>query len=245
VAATAEKVAISREIAGVGRLDFEQNANRRAYLLLPEGKERRATYPSVTEIIRACWPAGESLLNWQGSIGNKKAKEVRDESAAIGTDTHRFIETYLSTGSPLTFDQFPENRRPFLVGAAKFLGQYQPEPIHEGMERLICHPELKYAGRLDFLGILNDSPALTLLDYKTSAGGNFYAKAHAQLAGYALADKRCGGETIERYGVVGINGQGDMQIVWTPVDQAQDCWLQIITYYTAMRALLTALGTDR
>lgn len=235
-----EKVTASREVVGIGRIDFEDKGHR--YGVLPEGKERRVVYPSVTQIIYACWPAGEGLLNWQGNLGNAKAREVRDESAAIGTDTHRFIDVYLTTGELLPFNSFPENRRPYLTGAAKFLMAHAPEAAYEGTERLICHPELKYAGRLDFIGVLADSPALTLLDYKTSAGGNLYAKAHAQLAAYALADERCGGEPIERFGVVGIDGEGGMRIVWTPLEEAMACWANIVNYYGSMRALLSALG---
>lgn len=240
--ATAEQGTASRVIAGVGRLDFTEKGH--AYRLLPEGRERRVAYPSVTEIIRATWPAGESLLNWQGGVGNKKAKEIREESSAIGRDTHRFIETYLTTGTLLDWKQFPENRLPYLQGAVRFLMDHDPVASHEGVERLVCHPDLKYAGRLDFVGILNDSSALTLLDYKTSAGGNLYAKAHAQLAAYSIADLRCGGEPIERFGVVGINGEGRMQIVWTPINEALACWQLIVTYYDAMRNLLAALGSD-
>lgn len=238
--ATAEATVVSREIPGIGRLDFEPKPHD--YFLLPEGRQRRISFPTVTEILRATWPAGESLLNWYGNLGVAKAREARNEAAAIGTDTHRFIETFLRTGALLGFGHFPENRKPFLQGAARFLIEHEPRPVTDGIERLVCHPELRYAGRLDLLCVLKDCGALTLLDYKTSAGGNLYAKHHAQLAGYSIADHRCGGERIERYGVVGINGEGHVRIVWTPVDEAVVCWKDIVTYYGSMRALLKELG---
>jgi hypothetical protein len=167
---------------------------------------------------------------------------VRNESAAIGKDVHSFIESYLRTGDLLGFGHFPENRKPFLKGAVKFLIAHQPEAVSDGVERLVCHPEHKYAGRLDTIGILNDRADLTLLDYKTSAGGNLYAKAHVQGAAYAMADHRCGGERVERIGVVGISGDGEFRIAWTPITEATEVWTDVLTYYKSLQSLLKVVA---
>lgn len=238
-----ERVSVSRDIPGVGKLDFEQTEKRREYWLLPEGGQRRRKLPSVTEVLRATWPGSEGLLNWQGRLGNSEAKRVRDEASAVGRDTHRFIETFLSTGVLLGFGDFPENRMPYLQGAARFLWQYQPRPTPEGIERLVCHPEHGYAGRLDFLGYLADEPdTLTLLDYKTSAAGNIYAKGHVQGCAYALADERGGGDSAERIGVLGINSEGKHRLAWTPMKEAMQVWADVLPYYRSGRALERALG---
>src|SRR4051812_3911783 len=233
----AERVSVTRDIPGVGRLDFEQTEKRRDYWLLADGGQRRTNLPSVTAILRRTWPGSERLLNWQGSLGNSEAKRVRNEAAEVGRDTHRFIETFLRTGELLGFGDFPENRKPYLQGAAQFLFEHQPRPVPDGVERLVCHPEHRYAGRLDLLAVLKDSGALTLLDYKTSAAGNIYAKGHVQGCGYSLADARCGGDPVERIGVVGINSEGRYRIAWTPVKEAGQVWADILTYYRSGRAL--------
>jgi hypothetical protein len=233
----------TRAIPGIGRLDFEQTKSRRDYWLLRDGNQRRQRLPSVTEILRACWPGSDRLLNWQGALGNTEAKRVRDEAADIGRDTHRFLEAFLRDGELLGFDAFPENRKPYLQGAAGFIFRYEPRPVADGIERLLCHPEEGYAGRVDFIGHLADQPdTLTLLDYKTSAAGNIYAKGHVQGCAYGLADERCGGDPIERIGVVGINSQGAHRIVWTPMREAMDVWASILPYYRTVRALERALG---
>lgn len=232
----------SRDIPGIGRIDFEQTDKRREYWLLPEGKERRVKLPSVTTILRATWPGSEGLLQWRGRLGNAEAKRVSDESMAIGNDVHRFIEVWLTTGKVLGFGDFPENRKPFLQGAVKFLVEHEPTAMIGGVEKLVCHPEHKYAGRLDTLGVLKDSDALTLLDYKTSAGGNIYAKGHVQGWAYAMADHRCGGERVERIMVVGISGDGTFRVVETPQSEASDVWSDVLTYYGSMTRLLKALG---
>jgi hypothetical protein len=162
---------------------------------------------------------------------------------ARGKDAHRFIETYLKTGELLPFTDFEPQRRPYIQGAARFIFERDPQPVADGVERLVCHPELRYAGRLDLLAVLNDSPALTLLDYKTNPKGNVYAKAHAQMIGYAVADRRCGGEPVERCAVVGLNGEGGYRLVPTPMDEAARVWASAIAHATEIKALtFKALG---
>lgn len=234
---TAVTDTISREIEGVGRLDFIESTH--AYWLLPEGGQRRTRLPSVTGILGDTW-SDRALLEWY--MREPNARELRDEGQARGTDTHRFIETYLREGVLLPFSDFEPQRRPYIQGAARFIFEHDPRPIEDGVERLVCHPELRYAGRLDTLAILNDSPALTLLDYKTNPNGNVYAKAHVQVLGYAVADRRCGGDPIERCAVVGLTDQGDYHLVRTPMDEASRVWASAIAHATEIKALTKALA---
>lgn len=235
--ASAEREVVSREIAGVGRLDFTEDPH--AYWLLPEGGQRRTRLPSVTGILADTW-SDRALLEWY--MREPNPRELRDEGMARGKDAHRFIETYLKTGELLPLTDFEPQRRPYIQGAARFIFECDPQPVADGVERLVCHPELRYAGRLDLLAVLNDSPALTLLDYKTNPKGNVYAKAHAQMIGYAVADARCGGETVERCAVVGLNEEGGYRLVPTPMDEAARVWASAIAHATEIKALTKALG---
>jgi hypothetical protein len=239
VTATTEHASLTREIPGVGRLEFHETDKRREYRLLPEGKERRVKLPSVTTILGNVW-SDQGLLQWV--MREPNARQVRDAGVARGKDCHRFIETYLRDGVLLKFSDFDPEIKPYLQAAARFIFEREPEPVTDGVERLICHPELRYAGRLDLLATLNDSPALTLLDYKSNPQGRVYAKAHAQLMGYAVADRRCGGEPIERCAVVGLTGEGAYRLVETPMDEAAQVWLQAVDYDGTIKRLLKALG---
>jgi hypothetical protein len=184
-----------------------------AYWLLPEGGQRRTRLPSVTGILGDTW-SDRALLEWY--MREPNARELRDEGRRAARTRTASSRPTCATGELLPFSDFEPQRRPYIQGAARFIFEHDPQPVEDGVERLVCHPELRYAGRLDLLAILNDSPALTLLDYKTNPKGNVYAKAHVQLIGYAVADRRCGGEPVERCAVVGLTDQGDYRLVRTP-----------------------------
>jgi hypothetical protein len=235
--ATATTAGVSREIPGIGRLDHTEDPH--AYWLLPEGGQRRTRLPSVTGVIGDTW-SDRALLEWY--MREPNAREARDEGMARGSDAHRFIEHFLKTGELLPMTDFEPQRRPYIQAAAKFIFERDPQPVADGVERLVCHPEMRYAGKLDLLAVLNDSPALTLLDYKTNPAGNVYAKAHVQLLAYAAADRRCGGELVERCAVVGLNGEGDYRLVHTPMDEAGAAWLTAVAHRNAINTLLKALG---
>jgi hypothetical protein len=205
VTAATESVHLEREIRGVGTLQFVQSEKRREYWLLPEGGERRRRIPSVTTILRKTWPKPE-LLAWYAREGSN-VEAVLAEAAARGTNAHTFVETFMRTGDLMPFDSFPEDHHGYLQGVARFLFDYAPEPI--AVERLVVHPELNYAGRLDLIATLDDEPGLpTLLDFKTNPKGRIYPEAHVQGHAYALADERCGEPRVGRVALVGIAEDG-------------------------------------
>lgn len=237
--ATAQpKVTLTREIPGIGRLDYEETEKSRAYWLTREGGQRRIRLPSVTTILHDAW-AKPWLVDWAGREGANR-ENIRREAFARGSDTHRFVEHFLLHGKLLGFGEFEPQRRPFLQGAAKFLFEHDPQP--EAIEQLICHPEEGYAGRFDLLAVLRGDTQPTLLDFKTSAEGNVYAEAHVQLAGYAVGEQRCSGEVLPKYAVVGIDENGSYRLVQTPVGKAQEAWHDVLRLYRSQKALAKALG---
>lgn len=231
----AVKGTASRYIPGVGRLDFAQTDRRREYWLLPDGGQRRRRLPSVTTILGDTWSQA-GLLNWYKREPNAAAllMEGQDRGKAV----HRWVESAMG-GTVLPFSDFEADYRPWVQAAARFMFEHQPEAID--IERLVCHPELGYAGRLDLLAMLDGQR--TLLDFKTSAGGNVYAKAHVQTWAYALADERCGGDPIERRVVVGLSGDGSYRIVESPA--AGELWECCIALSAAQKAFLRLLGEER
>jgi hypothetical protein len=235
VTATAERVSVSREIPGVGRLDFEQTERNRGYWLLPEGGQRRQRLQSVTSILELIWPQA-GLINWLKREPDAAAKS----QAGIdrGKATHAFLETWFRDGVLRPFSDFDPEYRPWLQAAARFIYEQNPTPVE--VERLVCHPELRYAGRLDLLARIADDPRLTLWDFKTSRDGNVYSKAHLQTWAYALADRRCGGEPIERRAVVGFSDHGTYEIRESP--DAEQVWGTGLKHLEAMNAFMRAVG---
>jgi hypothetical protein len=229
----AERVSASRDIPGVGRLDFEQTERRREYWLLPDGGQRRIRLSSVTTVLEWIWPQS-SLVNWYKREPNAAA--ISEQGIARGKEVHRFLETWFRDGILLRFSDFDEAHRPWIQGAARFILEHDPAPVE--VERLVCHPELRYAGRLDLLADLHGQR--TLLDFKTSRGGNVYAKAHVQTWAYALADFRCGGEPVERRVVVGFSDSGGFEIVESP--DAEQLWQKGLEYLDAMKPFMRACG---
>jgi hypothetical protein len=236
----AEAVTATREIEHVGRLDFQQSERRREYWLLPEGAQRRARLPSVTTILRDTWPK-PALLEWYAREPNASA--ILANASVRGKNVHRFVETYLTTGELLGFDRFPDDHRGFLKGAARFLFEYAPTPATDGVERLICHPELRYAGRLDLLAYLADAPdVLTLVDFKSNPRGNIYNEAHVQCAAYRMADERCGGDPIGRTLLVGLAEDGSVKPVDGNDHEARKVWGSALDWHSQIKRLEKALA---
>jgi len=235
----AERVTISREIAGIGRLDFEQTDKRRDYWLLPEGAQRRGRLVSVTSILRDTWPK-TALMEWYLREG-ANATTILADAKERGRQVHRFLETYLRDAVILPFSDFEPSYKPWLQAAASFIFEEDPQPAPEGVERLVCHPDLRYAGRPDLIATCRSWPSdLTLFDYKTNPEGNVYAEAHVQTWAYALADFRCGAPAIARRVVVGMSAEGKYRLVPSP--DAEEVWGHCLSMHASMQAFLRVLG---
>lgn len=234
-----ERVSATRVIPGVGQLDFEQTDQRRDYWFKPEGNVRRTHLDSTTGVIRDVWAKPE-LVNWAAKLG-RTMYEVREEGIARGKRIHLFVETYLRDGVLMPFSDFEPGDKPWLQNAAAFIFEQDPQPAPDGVERLVCHPELKYAGRPDLIATIRKWPGeLALLDYKTSPAGNIYAEGHLQTWAYALADFRCGGEPIKRRAIVGIPGEGKYRIVESP--DAEELWQLALQFRAALRSFQKKVG---
>lgn len=232
VADAPERVELYRDIPGIGRLEFVETDKRREYWLLAEGNTRRRRLPSVTGIIRDTWPK-PALLEWYAREPNASA--ILAGAAIRGKAVHRFIETYMASGDLLPFSDFEPEHRGYLQGAARFLWECQPKPI--AIERLVCHPEHGYAGRLDL--IAGYEGGATLFDFKSNPEGRVYPEAHVQAQGYALADHRCGGQPIDAIVIVGISESGQYRLV--PGHDAKKLWAECLSYYGEMKRFLKGL----
>lgn len=227
-------VHLERTIAGVGLIEFIETEKSRAYWFTPEGAKRRQRMPSVTSIIRNGWPK-PALLEWyarHGSAAEGLLKAASDRGKAV----HKFVEVYMATGELMDVADFPEEYRPFLRGAARFIWDYDPAPL--AVERLVVHPEFRYAGRLDLIaGVRNK---VTLLDFKSNPRGRVYSEAHVQATAYAIANERCGDEAVDQVMVVGISDSGDYNPVIAA--DAAKLWGSLLAFYGELRKFERATG---
>lgn len=235
----AEDVTVARELPGIGLLEFVQSEKSRAYWLTPDGHTRRTRLPSVTGILRDTWPKPQ-LLEWYAREG-ANAATVLSAASVRGKAVHRFIETFLTTGELLAFDDFPPEYRGYLTGAARFLWETDPRPMPGGVERLVCHPELRYAGRPDLVALIDG--AVTLVDFKSNPKGVIYKEAHVQTVAYVNADHRCGGEPIERTLLVGLGDDGSVNPVPGNLNEAKKVWGAVLDFHGQLKRLDKALGS--
>lgn len=169
----------------------EEQGARGAWQLAQEGM-----LPSdVTEVIRAVR---------QFQLG---ADSAREQGADRGLDIHSVWECYMRTGSPPKPSEHPEEHRPFLRALTRWLLDRSPEPIEDSIERVVCHPELGYAGRMDLRAIIDGRDLV--IDGKTQANGGIYDKAVIQARMYAEADVACGEPEPDGTLIVVFDSHGD------------------------------------
>lgn len=227
-------VHLERTIPGVGLIEFAETEKSRAYWFTPEGAKRRQRMPSVTGILRSSWPK-PALLEWYAKHG-AHTETLLEEASQRGKAVHKFVEVYMTTGEVMDVTDFPPAYRPYLSGIARFIWDYDPQPL--AVERLIVHPEMRYAGRLDLVAGVRD--VVTLLDFKSNPRGRVYTEAHVQATAYAIANERCGDGVVDQIMVIGISDTGD----YNPVvaTDAAKLWGAVLAFYGELRKFERALG---
>ncbi len=153
------------------------------------------------------------------------AEAVRDESAERGEAVHLAFHT-LAAGEPMPrLDKYPPKWRGWIQGVATAWLQLDPTPIEA--EFMICHPELRYAGRPDLLCVSGGQRVL--FDYKSSLKGAIYLQAHYQTRGYAECFPFCGYEPPERIVIVAVRADGEVLLENCQVSPAQ--WQRLVEVY--------------
>lgn len=105
----------------------------------------------------------------------------RDKAGAKGTVTHRFLEMH-AKGELDPDEIFDGDAIPYIKAGLAFLNDWKPRFIWQ--EATVFHPELGYAGTLDFIAEL-PGMGVVIGDYKTSKG--IYPETAVQLAAYRYA----------------------------------------------------------
>jgi hypothetical protein len=135
------------------------------------------------------------------------ADAARDEAADRGIDIHALLEAYARTGTAPNPADFPSDRHGYIRALTRWLLHADPEPV--AIEELVCSPEDGYAGRMDL--IARSRGKLVAFDAKTSAKGQVFPGAHAQLRLYVKAHVRCGGEIPDESRIVAFAADGQFR----------------------------------
>lgn len=141
--------------------------------------------PSVTQLIgdNLAW-GNKYLLKWyrKNALKGIDPEELRDQSAAIGTLTHKLIQAHLmgteidTTGYSL---QDKLTAKKAFNAALSWLDKHNVEVME--CEAPLTHQKLLYGGTIDLWASVDGFPAI--VDWKTS--NNIYPKHRVQLAAYA------------------------------------------------------------
>ncbi|MEM5877768.1 MAG: hypothetical protein QXF12_02690 [Candidatus Aenigmatarchaeota archaeon] len=200
------------------------------YYKTPEGE----SLPSVTSILNVVYnEKNEELQNWKKRIGEKKAKEISDESKIIGTLVHKNIENYVKSGNFIEGNNFV---RKLARNMSKILVERFFYNIDEiwGIEIPLWFPGL-YAGTSDLIFLKKNH--LYIGDIKTTKNkkeDNQIINYKLQTIAYALAHNKIYGTNIKRTCIFMVSRNMDIQF-WE-IDEEEyselyDKWIEILCEY--------------
>lgn len=146
--------------------------------------------PSVTYILQCVYPTGFGLIDWIGNVGNKRADEIKNESAEEGSFVHESIEKILK-GFRISNEEintvFKNHKRALKVKRClqsfiNWYNEFKPEII--STEKTIWNEEHCFAGTLDLKCRINDE--IWTVDFKTSK--DVHDSHKVQVSAYRFAD---------------------------------------------------------
>lgn len=216
-------------------LKREQTNGSRKYVT-PDGYR----VPSVTTILDATKPeeSKKALFEWRKRVGEKRATEITTEAAGRGTRMHKWLETYIKTGS--TGDP---GSNPYSIQSHKMAQSIINKGLIRcnefwGTEVSLYFPQI-YAGTTDLVGVHDSSEAI--MDHKQS---NKFKKREwiedyfLQLAAYATAHNEVHGTKI-RKGVIFMCTADNVYQEFIIEDTEFDSYVQ--KWYTRLEEYYTKL----
>lgn len=183
-------------------------------------KTKDGEYPSITTILGATSPSRAYLDKWRENVGLEEANRISKEATDRGTSVHDYVERYFNLPAPRNFlDFYKESeleQEPITIKKpAKFIikacedNNFTPY----AQEIPLWHPKLKFAGRVDGVGLWNGT--LSIVDFKTSKKKKYASSIkdyYIQATAYAVAHNYLFFTEINNFAIV-IGGDAvDIQI---------------------------------
>jgi len=122
-------------------------------------------FPSITTLLGKTSPNQIWLAKWRERVGDEEADRISREATERGELVHEYVEHYWN-GKDISLDL---EKEPYKVKQpTKSIIQATSKSVDEVwiQETALWSPSLKYAGRVDMVGIWNGEPAI--IDFKTS-----------------------------------------------------------------------------
>ena len=179
-------------------LDTVQENGQRFYC-----DKKGIKYPSVTTVVGL--ESRKHIQAWKKRIGEEKANKITKAATDRGTKIHQHVEDYLRKEK-----EFIEFDNLIHEGMFKSIRPVLDEVTPLALEAPMYSDTLKMAGRVDCIGILDDT--LCVIDFKTS--GKFKEDYMArpwflQMTAYAIMVEELTGEVINSVvAVVAVDGGG-------------------------------------
>lgn len=251
-----EEIRLHRDLPTGAAIDFEQRkSGYRAYhYTYPDGQ--RVRLPSVTTVLGRVLAKPE-LFDWYERMGAEAAlrlerdgylkhikvehvleaiREARmgarpmsHEAMQRGKRLHRFMQTYLETGTVLSPSEFAQSERGYHKGATRWLMKADPQP--SAVEQLVADPDDGFAGRFDMRGIVYGHD--TIGDFKSNEKARIYPENGVQLAGYHSGDVACGSPPPDKLMVVAIGADGQFTEAYVGAG-AILAWAFAVKFYRAL-----------
>lgn len=253
-------VYLTRELSDGGLIEYEERTTGyRAYWYTPADRVERIRFPSVTTILGRISSEG-ALLDWYEARGAEAAirlerdgylahiapehavdavrdagmgaKATASSAADRGKRVHAVLQAWAETGvvpNPITF---PEDDRGYIRGLMRWLLHADPEPT--AVERIVCHPEFGYAGRMDLRARCHGGEFV--IDLKTNRRCQIYRKACLQALGYHVADVRCGADPADGELLVALGPDGTYAEGRTPLGTAE-AWSAGLEYHGRLNGM--------
>ena len=154
-----------------------------------------APVPSVTTILSATKDQTH-LIEWRSRVGEQKAQEITTEAAGVGTRMHKYLETYVDTGTWPVAGSNPYAQKAHAM--ATRIKVHALDDVNErwGSEVPLYVPHL-YAGTTDLVGLYKGVPSI--MDFKQSnkvKKKEWVEDYYLQMTAYAIAHNEVYGTDI-------------------------------------------------
>ena len=165
-------------------------------------------YPSITTLLGKTSSSQIWLQKWKDNVGEEEAARVSKEATDRGTAVHEYLEKYWN-GEDILGDLAREPINVRLPTKALINGTSRNVTEVWAQEIPVWSPTLKFAGRVDMIGLWNNIPSI--IDFKTSKKikkGKDIKDYFLQASGYAHAHNELFGTSIQKIVIiVAVDGE--------------------------------------
>jgi genome maintenance exonuclease 1 len=165
-------------------------------------------YPSITTLLGKTSSSQIWLQKWKDKVGEEEAARISKEATNRGTAVHEYLEKYWN-GEDILGDLAREPANVRLPAKALINGTSRNVTEVWAQEIPVWSPTLKFAGRVDMIGLWNSIPSI--IDFKTSKKvkkGKDIKDYFLQASGYAHAHNELFGTNIQKIVIiVAVDGE--------------------------------------